>query len=828
MVPANNSTPGSKSEHQSIDNPRSSLPAVVSEDLEALQQSLERKNHDYAVLKEAHTSLTNKFRKVKRTVEQWINYDSRTLNDAEPGNRLNGATEADRGIQTPSTTPLSTTRSNPSLKSKSFSSSTASSTVDISRYPPIQPGRSNCSESSSLGHPSHQEPNENQPLNTFSLGAGNSISRADVNTVTSAELGTHKNWSPNLINPLTVGPTAHSVGQANTRSESPEVVSERCLKRKRASGSRIENSAIYQGTKELNGSAATPVRVKSEHGSSSPLIPDESRGTGLIQDSLDLDEVGTRITTPTKRRRVQDNVGIQNRKASLAFYNMRWKPGVDESASLGHNASEEAFETSRERNFQNPGPSCSESRGHDHASMPSERLKNEQHRTSEEDVDSHAPDRLRVPQRPSLARRSLHDERATNSWIRNAVNQIQSNSAEEMALTRTKDRTWVTCGEAIATDLIPQQLETHMSPAYVPGPIKPLQPLTPNPRVLPRTSDPKQISKKSIKRRDRGPPSVSLFAEDGEEYNAEVRHKPEALALKAKMESSISIQKPADPYLRLQGLLTEKSPEKPILAKKPTNMSAQRPRQRLEGFLKGIDEGSIFQTPEFKIVKPGEKAAPSPILELKSRKAANPISSNSSEKPLSATKGGLRAPKETPLRNRPLHQLSVDDFKINPACNQGYNYAFSDVIRNRDQRKCLPNCTNPGCCGGKFRKMVEIGGFPASSGRRLWETSSKDEEDPDTSMLEEFLGGDARHLTTAERNELLVQARSKKFADQHGKHRHLNERAASPPGFWRTDMPTTQEEQADREEAIRLERARVEERFREATQIGGRWLFRDE
>ena len=70
--------------------------------------------------------------------------------------------------------------------------------------------------------------------------------------------------------------------------------------------------------------------------------------------------------------------------------------------------------------------------------------------------------------------------------------------------------------------------------------------------------------------------------------------------------------------------------------------------------------------------------------------------------------------------------------------------------------------------------------------------------------------------------------RVQQFADRFGKHRQRFERRTTPPGFWRTEMASTQEEAADRAEAKRMEREEVERRWRDAVGGGGRWIFRDE
>jgi len=108
-------------------------------------------------------------------------------------------------------------------------------------------------------------------------------------------------------------------------------------------------------------------------------------------------------------------------------------------------------------------------------------------------------------------------------------------------------------------------------------------------------------------------------------------------------------------------------------------------------------------------------------------------------------------------------------------------------------------------------------------------------EDENTHILRAYLGDsfDRNRLEcmgVLERRELLLEAKTKLLAQQFGRHRGAYRRERSPPGFWRTDMPTTQELQEDREEAWKMERAKVEDRYREAMQPDrrGAWLFRDE
>lgn len=191
-------------------------------------------------------------------------------------------------------------------------------------------------------------------------------------------------------------------------------------------------------------------------------------------------------------------------------------------------------------------------------------------------------------------------------------------------------------------------------------------------------------------------------------------------------------------------------------------------------------------------------------------------------------------PEHEPLRVRPLHRICLADFKVNPKFADT-GYAYTETIRGRDQRRCLPGCTRPECCG-KLRAFVAGGGMPSVQKKRgllqSSQSSSSDTEEEDTRILKEYLGsGYARVMREADaekREKLIFEAKAKLFADKHGKHRQAFERGQTPPGFWRTEMPTTQEDDEDREEARRMERNKVEERWQEALKGDGRWIFRDE
>jgi hypothetical protein len=178
---------------------------------------------------------------------------------------------------------------------------------------------------------------------------------------------------------------------------------------------------------------------------------------------------------------------------------------------------------------------------------------------------------------------------------------------------------------------------------------------------------------------------------------------------------------------------------------------------------------------------------------------------------------------DEPFRVRPLHRLGLGHFKINPNANQGLDFAYDTVVRRKDERKCISGCTRPGCCREKFHAMARLGGPPTT-------TDGSNDGEQEQKMLEDYLGEEKHlldQLSAEERESLLHEARARRMANLYSKHRHDHQRPSTPPGFWRTDMPDTQELEHDREVANNLEREKVKERYREAMR-GGMWKFADE
>ncbi|KIW21964.1 uncharacterized protein PV07_12632 [Cladophialophora immunda] len=174
--------------------------------------------------------------------------------------------------------------------------------------------------------------------------------------------------------------------------------------------------------------------------------------------------------------------------------------------------------------------------------------------------------------------------------------------------------------------------------------------------------------------------------------------------------------------------------------------------------------------------------------------------------------------KSGPLRSRPVLQLDLSHFKVNPKYAEGLDYAFQDVVRNKEARKCLPNCTRPGCCSATFRVLAE--------------TLPLDPNVSEDDLLRGFLGPESaekiRSLTPLTRANLVHEARANLLAKEYGRmHRANFAPPSTPPGFWDVDIPSTQEQKENQERARERQRDEVGRRYQEAIK-GGRWLFADE
>lgn len=191
---------------------------------------------------------------------------------------------------------------------------------------------------------------------------------------------------------------------------------------------------------------------------------------------------------------------------------------------------------------------------------------------------------------------------------------------------------------------------------------------------------------------------------------------------------------------------------------------------------------------------------------------AFPVRPLSSAGPSTSTR---RAGGNTKSKARDISTLDISDFRVNPEVNGGKDYAFTETVRNREARKCLPGCMKT-CC----RDLVgfaEAAGLPAVSKGPRWRSSSP-------ALVE-----DCELPRRSLRNEpVSKEDKAKEFTNRYGRHRDAFERRRSPPGFWDADFPTTQELEQQRVAAEEMRKKKVEDMRKEAERGSkGRFVFKD-
>ncbi|KAI9776998.1 MAG: hypothetical protein M1839_009142 [Geoglossum umbratile] len=542
----------------------------------------------------------------------------------------------------------------------------------------------------------------------------------------------------------------------------PVIISERSLKRKKVS---------------QHGSVARPIRVKSEHGSSSPI---GLAGLREVSESLDLDEVGEKVDTPRKRKRLWDF--------------------SHESQQLATPLPEEPDEGLLSHTFQS-SPKNTKKTNNNHSNIRS-RGESEHHL----------------------------DE--SGGGVCNAQRKKGAFHMEDMV--------------PLAASEINGTLTTLKSEGSPNASI--LQPSSTNLR-LSRRSKSMECRTRSEERLENAVANVHCIAEDGESVSGEG-------ILAAAKANTEGVDRTSDDrksrHKRLDALLEVRSPNKSVLSpgkhlSRNTDQSTKRKAphdgQSREGAM--FSGGDGLDSKQANTATPGRDRIPSRPEEFKARATERSNSEGSAnpdrQRPVKTYSKRMRRSDppvlDTPrnperLRDRPLHQLTLEDFKINPKY-KGSDFAFAETVRNKDQRRCLPGCVRLECCGATLRKALELGGIPTpapSKTKIIW-NSSQEQGDEEQQLLEDYVGDDhsiLHELTPERRRELIAQARTKQFADRFGRHRQPFERRPTPPGFWRTDMPTSQEQERDREAAGEMVRGLVEGRYREAKRGKGKWAFRDE
>lgn len=886
-LPGPGPRPHDRAEEVSLENTvraTSKQPCVHQEEYESLKS-------DYGKLVVSHRTLQEKYRRAKEISKAWREYDDKQkVRQAEK--RIMAEMRAGF-ISDPHYTALPDCPPGQaeSPHAPCFSNETIDTPRSLSMTPkPLSPTREAIS---GIIHKQCQNKGVARSPALVEIGGGNHPIKEPAAKGVSADEGqsdatqmSHESRDPQVgLQQLTKSKEMglegriSEVSQGAHHSDCPVFMSERPVKRKRPVSAACREELYVHAYHALPpGSVAKPIRVKSEQNSSSPVVQVILDGLDEVQDTLDLDEVGDRALTPRKRRRLQQlrirsqgfnpSTPTMMQQVNGCFEEVRPDFVAGEETTSGHEGDHNDLPFLQDRAYY-------VKLGEEHGLKlwNDERRKVQRRQDAQADNDATVMARLRGSKDSTLARQQLHNRRVHARQAKTIGRQDTPLQTFQQATPTHQARRYdglgtvkqekLNCEQALRASSEPiealksqKQVNNTMMSSRLIGPTA-LRPTNANAQVLPRTSEHlnKKRTKPTNRRHDRGVSQIPFLAEDGEgDINAdEAIEFPNEHRIADGSKSS-GTAKATDLHYRLGTLLAKPSPQKPQLgsgkAGKPPisqngpdlakaqhfaydlSRSTSNPKISRKTFL--MDNDETLRTPQLSAhnnsvlssitrFQHGRFGYPTPTTSIAKRSTVHRL-------PV-AEIPDVVMPDDEPLRARPLRRLRLDDFKINPASNQGYDYAFDEVVRSRDQRKCLPNCTRPECCGTKFEKLVELGGFVTPRKPGLWSSSPVDEADEEVRLLEEYLGYDHTRincLAEDEKRKLVIQAKANQFANEHGRHRLAYERNTSPPGFWRTDMPTTQELEEDRKAAHQVMRRKLEDRYKEAMRPGGRWMFRDE
>lgn len=632
-------------------------------------------------------------------------------------------------------------------------------------------------------------------------GTPSSITQDDGSTELYENLGHHV--PPMLPHDNSMALRSHSVEALQTKtagapnSDVPIVTLQRSLKRKRV------RSPVKSSQKREN--------LKEELSSSSPIAIHASTVAPGVQESIDLDEISNRLYTPRKDQRKRQQIHRTYITSSSR-------------ATQSDTHHDESFL------FQDPNMLL----GDESDEVPMR--------------DGGSP--------PDIGAADVQDE----AWCHREGQKHAARLLEEMTHQRREEaqakRERHNRRERVKHAQTNHQDAKAMQNKHTPGCHGPaghivLQPTNAN-KAIPRIDDflTNQKKKPSPTGWHQDAHYINCLSEDGESgidtENMHLKNDDQA----AQTTTPINVPNPsksvnAPTQQRLNQLLAGPSPDKPRLCDKGVNRTlpkalatsspswmnckastregsqANAPRNRTRGLLTPVTGPRPRATPSYVIT-----SGKTPY----SRNLITPHSLPTYTTPFSKPFTLKNPPQATtpPLRNLPPSHLSLSDFKINPAQNQGYPHPFKETVRSRDQRKCLPGCTRLECCGTVFRKMAETGLFKPYPTSRLFASSQEVE---DQRIMEDFLGDQAyrvRKMSKDDKAEVLLQAKTKILADHYGRHREVYVREPSPVGYWDVDMPNSQEAAEQKKMAEIRTRQKVEERYNEAMRKDGAWNFRDE
>ncbi|EPS40109.1 hypothetical protein H072_6087 [Dactylellina haptotyla CBS 200.50] len=175
----------------------------------------------------------------------------------------------------------------------------------------------------------------------------------------------------------------------------------------------------------------------------------------------------------------------------------------------------------------------------------------------------------------------------------------------------------------------------------------------------------------------------------------------------------------------------------------------------------------------------------------------------------------------TPTTTKPVshNPLSPSRYRINRSKNDGYDYAFTEVVRSKDKKICLPTCVKP-CCkdlaSGKLHEMWQPPEVFKGPKFGISGSSQTGDDEDEEDMLRNY----------DQYREWKDTVRKTEQALRYGRHKAQHEKAAEVKFFWESDFPTTQQLEEQREESDKRYREKGYD-MRNKARKGGMYEYRE-
>lgn len=640
-------------------------------------------------------------------------------------------------------------------------------------------------------HGGHNSGTSRTPTSCLAIMTPSGVPNAQEKAATPTHIMLHSGAPEGLQRPKDDQVAQIGLSASMIRDEGddePVIVSERCLKRKRPVSEQKTNIEVRVDT-----------NVKEEAASSSPIVAVSSRHLHGVHDSLDLDDIGLSVNTPKKTRHLDQtsllpSLGVGSR-TDLPPARLGRSPQPGEVALYDIPTMEDGDNMRQSTSVTKATVGC----------LPTGNA-NGIGGIREECYGKGYQPRNKAAGRDAIG--AHQDQRQATSVMLGMYHIVDSSSK-----------------------LVPQGDDDGGYSSADSREHGVLRPRDPN--ILPRSNIGKSRPLRPS-RQHQVAMNVSALAEDDSEstYLKTYRRTgygatPSGAKGEGQM-NNLSKAKSPGIHRRLSALLNEPSPEKVVLPHSKHVAVIERTDQHPETPPTVSKGASVHRAKHDFFTTRIRRALQQP--------QDKPISLSRTPSMKKNPLGGIAdvddppnvSPEQEPLRVRSVDRLRLTDFKLN---NKHSEFVFYETIRKHDEKRKVGGCTDPFCDRCKeISRFAEMTEHVTPTTSKLFNSSPIDIVIAEQQLIEEFVGHDRQRLealSPTERQQILKKAREKNFVDMYGKHRQLHNRAVSPPGYWETEFPSTQQEAENREAARVIEKARIKERYEEAMR-GGLWKFADE